>query len=363
MDGISFYRRILRFYPRAFRDRFGSEMVEVFAQASAAARQSGRSALMVFWLRELSGLLFSITHERWLMQERPARRFLLDWRRMLPLLLGISLIIAALFSLNYWGYLTPPPSTFTALRTVERIALVKFDADYRASAVPLDRLPALTTPDFPPSQILPLMEAQRDTTEFVTALDETQVGQLAAALSGEAIELGYSRIEYPSEPVFNPAGCGENCFWLGVQPQSDGTILEIWPQFDTKSEFAGETIANHLTPDDWRYYSYLLPAGYLVEGRAQDGEPLVFVNISSGAVSNDHYRYYEYVFIQDGDNLTVRDRLSYAFDISGIEGFTVPVVTLFLFLPLVFLWALAIILAYAILYVARQTQRILRHTI
>ena len=52
------YARLLRLFPREFRGRFGSDMVDLFRdEIRAAHAENRRSALAVLWLRALAGLL------------------------------------------------------------------------------------------------------------------------------------------------------------------------------------------------------------------------------------------------------------------------------------------------------------------
>ncbi len=62
------YERLLRLYPPRFRRQFSSEILAVYVQRTNPADRGGRE--WVFWLREISGLLFSILHERWHERQR-----------------------------------------------------------------------------------------------------------------------------------------------------------------------------------------------------------------------------------------------------------------------------------------------------
>ena len=64
------YRLLLRLYPRAFRERFGAEMLALFAQTSAAAPRTLRGRLDL-WRSTLADLVPSAARER-----LPARRSL-----------------------------------------------------------------------------------------------------------------------------------------------------------------------------------------------------------------------------------------------------------------------------------------------
>src|SRR5690606_18453805 len=103
-------------------------------------------------------------------------------RRYVPVWLFVfSLIVAAIFSQSYWGYpVTPPPSRISNLVAIERISLVRFDADNHIVVIPIKELPAGAIPDFPPSTILPSIppDVQLDRT-----LDPAFTAQLSEAFS------------------------------------------------------------------------------------------------------------------------------------------------------------------------------------
>ncbi len=348
MTILRLYARLLRCYPRAFYDRFGEEMLDVFTQAWSA-RHSGAVAALALCLHEFGGLLLSIGHQHWKKPGGLMPRFLFNWRRAPFVLLGVSLTLAVIFSLNYWGYLVAPSSTFHQMATVDSIVLAEFDTEYRPTLIPLNNLPYLVTDAFPPSQILPLIKPGIG---IAPALDDRLADRITAALLAEKPNLGYPRVKNPAEPALFVDGCAQ-CFQMGIQPQPDGSLLQLMPEFTADGQPTSENLVSRVTANDWWYYGYLTPAGYIVEGKGADGTPLVFVALTSGAVGNDRYLYYEYVFDASGDRLVVRDHLHYRFDISGLEGLNVPVVTVFLLLPLLLLW-LALVLLLAILAFIRR---------
>lgn len=59
------YSLLLHFCPRAFRDEFGDEMLEVFANALADAKQQNRRGVATVLAREFWGALSAIMRERW----------------------------------------------------------------------------------------------------------------------------------------------------------------------------------------------------------------------------------------------------------------------------------------------------------
>jgi hypothetical protein len=345
------YARLLRLYPRGFYERFGLEMLDVFQQARRD-RPYGHTATLIFFLREFGGLLISIITEYGQSHSGSGLRMLFR-KRFIPVWLFIfSVITAVSISLNYWGYLIRPPSTISAVKTIDHIALVRFDSNFRLSALPLNELPYTDIPDFPPSQILRELPANL---RIDKTLDPTLAEQLSAALAHEQVEIGMSHLtDYLPRPAINANGCGQNCFLPGVQPQTDGSLLVIYPEMvlDTLSSEPGFT--QHMTPNDAWYYTFVIPAGYVIQGRDADGVPLVFTAIASGAVENDHYRYNELIFTQSAGGLTLRNRQSYNFDIAGLEGFNVALITICLFVPLAFFWFVILFVGSLIAFVRRQ---------
>jgi hypothetical protein len=62
--GLHLFARLLRLYPRGFRQEFGEEMLEVFADAMAEASPRGLLAVALRFVRELWGLLAGAVRER-----------------------------------------------------------------------------------------------------------------------------------------------------------------------------------------------------------------------------------------------------------------------------------------------------------
>ena len=60
---IALYRCLLRFYPAAYRDEFGQEMLNVSLRAEQDARNRSKASVMVFRARELAGLLGGAARE------------------------------------------------------------------------------------------------------------------------------------------------------------------------------------------------------------------------------------------------------------------------------------------------------------
>jgi hypothetical protein len=338
------YAFLLRLYPRAFYERFGAEMLDVFAQAWS--ERSRRSAL-VFMLHEFGGLLVSIAVEH----GRAGSLRGLFQRRYMPLwLLASSFMVAAFLSLQYWGYvIAPPATTIGAVQTVERAALVRFGEGYSFSVIPVQNTPNQVLIDFPPSQILPSL---LDNLELAQSLDPVLIENLSAALAREKIEIGVP-VEYPHEPK----SCGETCFIPGVQIQSNGSLRISHPEMVVDGEVLDTGILFDLTPNEAAYYSYVLPVGYIVQGRDASGTPVIFAAIVGSAVSNDHYPYHELIFTHDPGGLMLRSHMRYYFDVAGIEGFNTLVITAFLFLPLLLLWLVIVIIVALIRFIGRGQRR------
>jgi putative ABC transport system permease protein len=63
------YRRLLRLFPVAFRDRFAADLVDLFRDKHRAAAARGRLALLVFWILIVADVVISAAAERF----RPGR--------------------------------------------------------------------------------------------------------------------------------------------------------------------------------------------------------------------------------------------------------------------------------------------------
>lgn len=333
MNVTRLYVRLLRLYPHKFYARFGEEMLDVFSQAQAD-KPTGRASNLAFYFREFGGLLVSIVRER---QEAHGMNGLrnLFRRRYVPVWLFLfSILIGAIFSQNYWGYpLIPPPSRISSLASIERISLVRFDSDNEISVIPIKELPPGGIPDFPPSSILPSVPAE---VQIDRTLDPAFRTLLSAAFSRVEIEINGPLMDFRPEPVIKANGA----YIPGVQPQDDGSLLVAYPEISRDGRVEMEAWTSQVTPSDLYYYSFVMPAGYIVQGRDDEGEPLVFTAIASGMFANDRFRYYELIFSYGTDGLILQPgSIAYNFDIAGIEGIgSMPVVTLAVFVPLCALW-------------------------
>jgi hypothetical protein len=348
MTIVTLYALLLRGYPRAFYEQFGAEMLDVFTQRWQA-RRAGLGVALVFFVHEFGGLLASIAHERQHMTARGRWQFLFR-HHFVPLwLFAVSIGVAAVFSLSYWGYITLPASTISQVASVDRFALVQLAPDYALSAIPIHEKPYLITPDFPPSQILSALPNR----PVEQTLDRALAEQLAAALASARVMLG-NHPQYPEEPVVNPNNCGENCFIPGAQMQPDGTFIIEYPEMAFGGQLPIEAMRRTLTPNDWEYYSYIMPAGYVVQGHDASGAPIVFVALASGMISDDRFIYHELIFAQQAQQLTLRNHMRYAFEIAGMEGFTMPLLTALFFMATMTLWLIILVLAGSVRLVRKR---------
>ena len=68
-----FYRRLLRLYPAAFRERFAADLVDLFRDSRRAAAARGRLALAGFWIVMLTDVVRNAAAERLRAQPGPPR--------------------------------------------------------------------------------------------------------------------------------------------------------------------------------------------------------------------------------------------------------------------------------------------------
>lgn len=61
---MAVYRWLLRLFPRAFRERFGQDVAEVFGDRLDAARREGRVAVVSLWVRTVADVLTQAVAER-----------------------------------------------------------------------------------------------------------------------------------------------------------------------------------------------------------------------------------------------------------------------------------------------------------
>jgi hypothetical protein len=73
--------------------------------------------------------------------------------------------------------------------------------------------------------------------------------------------------------------------------------------------------------------------GVVIEAASPSGEPLLFVGVTSGAVSNDHHAYYEFLFDESPGRPAGSPPISvrkFYYDVAGMEGVEWPTITLVL---------------------------------
>lgn len=349
------YARLLRLYPAAHYARFGDEMLVVFEQADAACRQRGQSALR-FGMREFGGLLLGIVRERWQTAQADSRPWILRPRLMVGLLLMVSVVLACAFSLSYWEYIVRPASLFGQIDQIDRVSLVRFDADAQPTTIPLDVMTQVDTQMLPPTLFPFQLEPDDIAVATSSALDPALAGQITDALTAQRVDFGAAPMTLPRPMTRRPNVC-ETCYYEGIALQDDGSLQTTHLDINLQGTVTGNVQTFTIYPHQWDYYIRLAPVAYLVEGRTNDGTPLLFVSLLSNSIGGDRYRYYEFVFDTTGGVLTLRDAMQYRFDISGLEGLTAPVITVALFVPLVLLWLLAVGLLLSARFMRRQTRR------
>jgi hypothetical protein len=98
---LTLYKCLLRFYPSAHRRNFSEEMITVFRELQAEARQQGRAGQFRFYLREASGFVMGAITEHW--REFTKGRFIMrnefrfprtTWVLMTIILAGVVMAIA-----------------------------------------------------------------------------------------------------------------------------------------------------------------------------------------------------------------------------------------------------------------------------
>jgi putative ABC transport system permease protein len=95
------FRLLLAFFPREFRESFGTEMGEVFFAQLCEARRRGRAATLSLWIRTLAGMSAAAWRERFAWRDRGRRTVGLPWHETLAAdirLAGRLLLRAPLFA-------------------------------------------------------------------------------------------------------------------------------------------------------------------------------------------------------------------------------------------------------------------------
>jgi len=219
-----------------------------------------------------------------------------------PTMALVSVAVAVAIGLNYWGYLiAPPPARAVTAPFVEvsGVHLVSYDAAANPTVVPIAELPTVHQ-DFPPTRVLSALQGRVN--GEATELSTERAAQIAAALQAQGIVLG--------------------------DISDTGSTQQV------------------MVPEQgWQFYGAFLPAGFVVEGVGQDGQPLVLANIAArSGDADDHYAYHEFLFSADATALQPLVTTSYFFDQAGIEGLTAPVIAMGIFGALLLVWSATIIL-------------------
>ncbi len=352
----NFYAWLLRLYPAAFRERFSVEMQYVFDQAWFKIQPAGWLVIVRFCFREYRGLLKSILNIRFTMT-----KFMVNSRLLVLIFAVVSMVIGAVLSRSYWGYMFAPVSAdavTSAFQEIHSIHLVRYDADYQASVIPISGLSATSVADFPPTRVLPVLSNRFDSSVFESASPASElINQIADAMREAEIPLNNIR-GFSPQPLYCLARtdtCFEDVALLqpdqhysviyGYELQADGTIRTIMPVWNNDSIPSAETTTASITPNEgWFYFGQLMPAGFVIQGTDRNGLPLVLANIATSTGGNDHYAYHEFLFDVGSDGLHTRAAVNYQFDVSGIDGITFPIISLAVFLPLCFLWLAVIVI-------------------
>jgi len=209
------------------------------------------------------------------------------WLVVLSFFLVISVGVGVYASTSLWGYAINPPSSaplVDQITTIETVSEIHPDADYTITALPYGTLP-FGLMDYPPARIVPLIEDRLP--ERLPEPDGDLLTSVGNVLANENVQLGQS-------------------------------AASVGPK----------------------------PSGYLVRGSDASGEPLVYINLTSGSINyDDTYHYYEYLYTIDGNGQLANQLSSntFAYDIAGIEFMSFWFVSLCMFtilaLGFAFVWS------------------------
>lgn len=154
------YRSVLRLFPAPFRQEFADEMVALFQEQLHEASIHGRLSLLLFFLRELFGLLVGgIRQQVYARQARPLLATqaggsvvalagqAIPWRKLIFWVACLLPLLPVLIFLIGWTNMRMSENR----RVVNQVALADFDGDGRQDAlIILNRL----TRDHPPDRLL-----------------------------------------------------------------------------------------------------------------------------------------------------------------------------------------------------------------
>jgi len=134
---IRIYKLLLHLYPRTFREQFGEELVDTFAEALHHAEEEGDETLFATCIREVVDLPISIVREHiskprqqtlltYQEDEMSKRKYIPALRTLRRILLGIiivvnltMLLVTSIFLLNVYPEVGNPPAETPAIRMVD----------------------------------------------------------------------------------------------------------------------------------------------------------------------------------------------------------------------------------------------------
>lgn len=193
----------------------------------------------------------------------------------------IPAIVAAVFSASYWGYILRPPGVHPSVLSAREL---------RAHSITLNRGPG----------------------EWWNDSRKVHVKKFA-----------WRRHGYGAWRLL-PSAVDENAWevdwlWRGVIP-SDLHVPEIASERLAQLPQLIEATAEL----ERRKYGSGFPGGAQINAYELIGpqnEPLLFVTLSTGELSNDHRAYYELLYDDSVSPPRLIDRRRWFFDVAGIEGF------------------------------------------
>jgi hypothetical protein len=209
-------------------------------------------------------------------------------------MIGLSLVLGALFSFSYWHYPFGQPSTLAELRTISAVDQLSEISGLNSAG-----------PSNPPATIVKLPPAN--------ALYWNQRGELDAADRLIA--------EFANRTVMIRS----------TEPISSQVLTSIWKAANR---------AGLLIDGESGYPDTKSLRGYVGIARSGDGGRFAFATLMGGQQSNDHYPYYEFVVPLDREDVTVANSQWFYVDISGLEGMTwlgLSVIAFVLMLPVTLL--------------------------
>jgi hypothetical protein len=101
-----FLRAALRLYPRAHRQTFGAEMIDVFEQARREARARGRTARLSWYMREIIGLAADVVRA-WLTAAPHPEPWIWSLEAPAIAVAMYALGVTAAHEFGLWGFFYP----------------------------------------------------------------------------------------------------------------------------------------------------------------------------------------------------------------------------------------------------------------